>query len=113
MHELSLAESVIQIIEDAAVAQQFTKVRAVWLEVGSMAGVEQDAMRFCFDAVTRDTLAEGARLEIVEVPGNGTCQDCGHVHPVTNLLDACPACGSVAVQVVGGTGLRVKELDVV
>ncbi|WP_420476325.1 hydrogenase maturation nickel metallochaperone HypA [Noviherbaspirillum sp. ST9] len=113
MHELSLAESVIQIIEDAAVAQQFTKVRAVWIEVGSLAGVEPDAMRFCFDAVTRDTLAEGARLEIVEVPGKGTCPECGSVHPVANLIDACPQCGSVAVQVEGGRGLRVKELDVV
>lgn len=113
MHELSLAESVIQIIEEAAVAQQFTKVRAVWIEVGSLAGVEPDAMRFCFDAVTRDTLAEGARLDIIEVPGVGTCPDCGSLHPVANLLDACPECGGVAVQVEGGTGLRVKELDVV
>jgi hydrogenase nickel incorporation protein HypA/HybF len=113
MHELSLAESVIQIIEEAAVAQQFTQVRVVWIEVGSMAGVEQDAMRFCFDAVTRGTLAEGARLEMIEVPGTGTCTECGSVHPVANLLDTCPKCGSVAVQVEGGTGLRVKELDVV
>lgn len=113
MHELSLAESVIEIIEKAAILQRFEKVCVVWLEVGSMAGVDQDAMRFCFDAVTRDTLAEGARLEIVEVPGTGTCKDCGSIHPVTDLLADCPKCGSVNVQVDGGSGLRVKELDVV
>lgn len=113
MHELSLAESVIQIIEEAAVAQQFERVRVVWLEIGSMASVEPDALRFCFDAVARDTVAQGARLEIVEVPGTGTCVDCGSVHPMTDLFDACPACGSYAVKASGGTGLRVKELDVI
>lgn len=113
MHELSLAESAIQIIEDAALAQQFTSVRVVWLEVGSLAGVEPEALRFCFDAVARDTVAQDARLEIVDVPGAGTCADCGSVHPVGNFLDACPACGGYAVRVTGGTGMRVKELDVV
>lgn len=113
MHELSLAESMIQIIEDAAVAQKFERVRVIWIEVGSMAGVEAEALRFCFDAVARDTVAQGARLEIVDVPGYGTCLECGNNHPATNLLDACPACGSFAVQVSGGTGMRVKELDVV
>lgn len=113
MHELSLAESVIQIIEKAAVTQRFTRVRTVWLEIGRLAAVEADALRFCFDAVAGDTLAAGARLEIIEVAASGTCGDCGSVHPVNDFLDVCPACGSVAVRVEGGTGMRVKELDVV
>jgi hydrogenase nickel incorporation protein HypA/HybF len=113
MHELSLVESVIRIIEDAAMTQKFTRVRVVWLEVGSMAAVEPDALRFCFDAVARDTLAQDARLEIVEVPGAGTCGECESVHPMTDLLGACPTCGSYAMKVIGGTGMRVKELDVV
>lgn len=113
MHELSLAEGMIRIIQEAAAAQRFSKVRTVWIEVGSMAGVEPDALRFCFDAVARDTPAEGARLEIVDVPGTGRCRECGSVHPVANLLDACPSCGGLEVEVEGGTALRVKELDVV
>ena len=113
MHELSLAESAIEIIEEAALAQHFSHVRVIWLEVGSLAGVEPDALRFCFDAVARDTVAQEARLEIVEVPGSGTCLDCGSTHPSSSFTDACPACGSYAVRVTGGTGMRVKELDVV
>jgi len=113
MHELSLAENIIQIIEAAAVAQQFERVRVVWLEIGCMAGVEPDALRFCFDAAAHGTVAQDARLEIVETSGCGTCLDCGSTHPVSMLLDACPACGSYAVEVVGGKAMRVKELDVV
>jgi hydrogenase nickel incorporation protein HypA/HybF len=113
MHELSLVESAIQIIEDAARAQQFKRVRVVWLEVGSLAGVEPDALRFCFDAVAEGGVAQGARLEIVDAPGSGVCADCGSVHAVNSFIDACPVCGAYAVRVTGGTGMRVKELDVV
>jgi hydrogenase nickel incorporation protein HypA/HybF len=113
MHELSLAESMLQIIEEAALAQQFAQVRVIWLEIGSMAGVEPDALRFCFDAVARDTVAQDARLEIINVPGSGTCTECGSVHPVTDWLDACPVCGGHAVEVTGGSGMRVRDLDVV
>jgi hydrogenase nickel incorporation protein HypA/HybF len=112
MHELSLAESMIQIIEEAATTQKFSKVRVIWLEVGSMACVEPDALRFCFDAVARDTVAQDARLELIIVSGTGTCADCGSVHAVNDLLDACPACASYALEITGGTGMRVKELDV-
>jgi hydrogenase nickel incorporation protein HypA/HybF len=113
MHELSLAESVIRIIESAALTQQFSSVRTIFLEVGRLAGVEPEALQFCFGAAARDTVAQDARLEIIEVPGEGTCADCGSVHPVHSLLDACPACGAYAVQVSGGNGMRVRELDVV
>jgi hydrogenase nickel incorporation protein HypA/HybF len=112
MHELSLAESMMELICSAAVTQKFSCVRVVWLEVGCMAGVEPDALRFCFDAVARGTVAEGARLEIVEIAGSGACADCGSVHPVRGLLDCCPQCGGDAVHVSGGAGMRVKELDV-
>ncbi|WP_141104321.1 hydrogenase maturation nickel metallochaperone HypA, partial [Noviherbaspirillum denitrificans] len=69
MHEMSLAESVLQVIEDSARANNFTRVKTVWLEIGALAGVEVEAMRFCFDAVVKDSVADGARLEIIESPG--------------------------------------------
>ena len=113
MHELSLVESMLELIEAAAKAQNFSRVRVVWLEIGCLACVEPDALRFCFDAVTRNTVAQDARLEIVEIPGCGICSDCASTHPQRNLLDPCPACGSYRVEVSGGSGMRVKELDVI
>jgi hydrogenase nickel incorporation protein HypA/HybF len=69
MHEVTLAENVLQIVEDAARREGLRRVHAVWLEIGQIASVEPDAMRFCFDAVARDSVAEGARLEIVTTAG--------------------------------------------
>ena len=112
MHEMSLAEGVLQIIEESARTQNFTKVRKVWLEIGQLAGVEAEAMRFCFDMVVRDSIAHEASLEIIEMPGQARCLHCAEVVPVQTLLDACPKCGSYQVQITGGNEMRVKELDV-
>jgi hydrogenase nickel incorporation protein HypA/HybF len=112
MHEMSLAEGVLQIIEDSAKTQNFSRVKTVWLEIGQLAGVEVEAMKFCFDAVVRDSIAQDARLEIIEMPGQAWCLHCAEVVQVQALFDACPKCGSHQVQVTGGNEMRVKELDV-
>ncbi len=109
---MSLAEGVLQLIEDAARQQEFSRVSTVWLEIGQLAGVEVEAMRFCFDAVTRGSLAEGARLEIIATPGSGWCMPCAQTVALAEVYGACPLCGQHQVQVTGGTEMRVKELEV-
>ena len=53
MHEMSLCEGILQVLEDQAEVQQFSRVKAVWLEIGALAGVEPSAMTFSFDVVCR------------------------------------------------------------
>ena len=112
MHEMSLAEGVVQLIEDAAREQAFGKVTAIWLEIGQLSGVEVEAMKFCFDAVIRDSIADGARLEIVATPGSGWCMQCSKTVPMSEVFGECPDCCSHQMQVTGGTEMRVKELEV-
>lgn len=112
MHEMSLMESVLQIIEDAANQQGFTKVRRVWLEIGQLSCVEPEALRFSFDAVMRDSIAHHAQLEIVEVAGQGCCEQCGSKVAIAGRDEACPNCGSYAIAVMEGDQMRVKELEV-
>ena len=109
---MSLAEGVLQLIEDAAREQQFEKVTAVWLELGQLSGVEVEAMSFCFDVVTRDSIADGARLEIIALPGTGWCMKCAMTVPMAEVFGECPQCGGHQLQVTGGTEMRVKELEV-
>lgn len=112
MHEMSLAEGVLQLIEDAARRDQFNKVSTVWLEIGQLSGVEPEALAFCFDAVTRDTVADGARLEIITLPGQGWCLACAKTVPMSEVFGECPHCGGHPLQVNAGTEMRVKELEV-
>jgi hydrogenase nickel incorporation protein HypA/HybF len=112
MHEMSLCEGIVQILEVNAARQGFARVKTVWLEIGALSGVEPEAMRFGFDAVTRGTLAERAGLEIVEVPGEAWCLQCAKTVAVQQRFDACPDCGSYQLQVTGGEQMRIKELEV-
>lgn len=112
MHEMSLAENVLQIIEDAGRDQGFSRVKTVVLEIGRLASVEIEALRFCFDVVMQGSMAEGALLEIVEVCAEGLCLHCAAEMPMSEQYAACPNCGSHRVQVTSGTDMRVKELEV-
>lgn len=113
MHEMSLAEGVLSVIEEAARAQRFTMVKTVRLEIGRLAAVEPDALRFAFDVVKRGSLANDAQLDIVDVPGAAWCLRCCEVVPLSARGDACPRCGSFQLQVSAGEELRVKELEVI
>lgn len=112
MHEMSLCEGVLQVIQEHAGRHGFSRVKTVWLEIGALSCVELDAMRFSFDAVTRGTLADHAMLEIIEVPGEAWCMQCAKTAPVKQRFDACPDCGSYQLQVTGGEEMKIKELEV-
>lgn len=112
MHEMSLAQGVLELVEDAAAREGFSRVRTVFVEIGDLSGVEPEALSFCFDAVSRGSLLEGAALEIIRVPGTGRCLECGRETELRAVYDACSHCGAVPVGVTGGTDMRVKELEV-
>lgn len=112
MHEMSLAAGVLQLIEEQATQQRFARVLTVRLEIGKLAGVEVEAMRFCFDAVTRDSVAQGAALIIDEPEGQAWCLPCTRSVVLPERGSACPRCGGWQLQTTGGTELRVKELEV-
>jgi hydrogenase nickel incorporation protein HypA/HybF len=112
MHELSLVEGVLALVEEERRLQGFTRVRVIRLRVGALACVELDALRFCFEAMTLDAADRGARLEIDEVPGLGWCAACRQTVPLAHRLEDCPICGNPDVPVTGGGDLRLAELEV-
>lgn len=112
MHEVSICEGIILLLEEQAVVQHFQQVQTLWLEIGELAGVELEALRFSFEVVSRGTLAEGARLEILQPQGRAWCQDCTQRVSVKTRYDACSECGGYQLQVCAGDELRIKELEV-
>ncbi|MGC9270725.1 hydrogenase maturation nickel metallochaperone HypA [Acidiphilium sp.] len=113
MHEMALCESVVQALGEQAAAQGFARVTAVWLEIGALASVEVEAMRFGFDVVTRDTVADQARLEIIAVAGEAWCMTCATRVGLQRFGDACPQCGGYQLQVLTGQQIRIKQIEVI
>ncbi len=112
MHELALTESLVELIETESRSRGFSRVRVVRLELGALGGVDGEAMRFCFEAVAKGTLVEGAALDILVTPGEGWCLDCAKTVEMFDRFGACPECGRYHVQVAEGDDLRLKELEV-
>ena len=112
MHELSILEGMVQGIQEAARTQGFLRVAHVRLEVGRLSGADPEALRFAFQSATLDTVAEGATLEILDLPGTGLCRSCGREVEVEARFDPCPVCGEGFVDLTGGTELRLKDIDV-
>ncbi len=112
MHELALSESILQIVLEHAKTCNIRRIRTVRLEIGTLACVEPDALRFCFGAVTRGTVAEGAELDIVSEPGEAWCWDCSAAVPIPERAAPCPRCGGYRLAVRSGEAMRVKELEV-
>ena len=112
MHEMSLAEGVLELVEETARREGARRVKLVVLEIGRLSSVEPEALKFCFSAVTHGSIAAGAALEIVDVPGEGWCMPCAATVPMQEAFGACPRCGSHQVQATGGTEMRVKEIEI-
>ena len=111
MHEMSIAESILGIVQDSARGGGLGRVNTVRLEIGALAAVETGALRFCFESVTRGSLAEGAALVIDELPGAAWCFGCNEAVPIVARGDPCPRCGGARLQVTSGADMRVKDIS--
>jgi len=112
MHELSLADEIVRMVEAAAAREHFKRVITLRLEAGALAGVEASALRFALDAIVPGTCLEGAQIHIDQPPGHAWCARCGAEVTITSRADPCPLCGGCPVQVTGGSELRVRDLIV-
>ncbi|WP_153147506.1 hydrogenase maturation nickel metallochaperone HypA [Dechloromonas sp. H13] len=112
MHEMSLAEGILQLVEETARRENAQRVKTVVVEIGELSAVEPAALEFCFAAVAAEGAARGARLVIVDVPGSGTCLTCGLMQPMDALFGVCTACGSHRLQPTGGSEMRVREIEI-
>ncbi|MDD2732997.1 MAG: hydrogenase maturation nickel metallochaperone HypA [Desulfuromonadaceae bacterium] len=109
MHEMSIAQGIIELCLDHAGGR---RVSSLDVEIGELGSVVPEAIEFCFEACSRNTLLEGARLNIVRIPGMGLCLDCHQETRLTELYGACEQCGSSRVTIVSGEELRVREIEV-
>lgn len=111
MHEVSIAENLVDLIGDEARIHHFRRVKMVRVTLGALGHVEPQALLFCFEAASRGTAAEGATLLIEVTPGQGWCAGCGQMVALPERYAPCPGCGK-HVDLTAGEELRLTELEV-
>ena len=112
MHEISLAGGILRMVEAAAARENFLRVARLHLEVGVLAGVEPQALRFALTAMMPGTCLEGGEIAIDEIPGVARCLSCAASVEIASHIEPCPRCGKYTLQATGGTELRVVDLVV-
>lgn len=114
MHELPVINSILEIILKHARVNRVRKVHAISLSVGALSDLEDEWMQKYFDYVSRDTVAEGARLKIERIPAVLACSECGHRFELdrTRMAEtACPECGTQKFTLVSGRGYHIKDME--
>ncbi|WP_129125267.1 hydrogenase maturation nickel metallochaperone HypA [Geomonas oryzae] len=111
MHEITLVTGLFEIIKEQVAARGIESISKVRLKVGALAAVEPMTLTACFEVVAEGTVAEGAQLEIEEVPLTGRCRGCGADFRIEKFSFICPCCGGGAVEMTGGRELYLESLE--
>lgn len=112
MHEMTIAISIVDIVSKKAKEENAEKINNVILEVGTLSGVMIDALEFCFEAATKNTLADGAELKINNVKAKAFCKNCNEKFYLQNDFTPCPKCNDINFELLEGRELNIKSFNI-
>jgi hydrogenase nickel incorporation protein HypA/HybF len=112
VHELAIAESIVQNVLAACQRNGYRHVSTVGLRIGVLTDVVPDALEFGFKAITQDTSLQNTALEIERVPVQGRCQSCGFEFQVEEFVFVCPRCEGRDIRMSQGNELDIAYLDI-
>ncbi len=110
MHEFSIALNIIDIVSEHAQKEKSGKVLEVELEIGDLSGVVIDALEFAMESAVKNSIMEGAKVNIHRINGKARCVECSHEYAVDNNYEPCPKCGHAPPDIIRGRELRVKSV---
>jgi hydrogenase nickel incorporation protein HypA/HybF len=113
MHELSIAMSILDVVEEESARQGDARVLAVHLKLGPLSGVVKQALLASFEMAREGTALDECNLIIQEMPIVIDCTNCGAERPVVSIQEMCCAtCGAPADKVVSGRELEVSAMEI-
>jgi hydrogenase nickel incorporation protein HypA/HybF len=112
MHELSITQSMLNLVLEQAGKAKANKVGKINLVIGGMTGVVGECVQFYFDLLSKGTPADGAALAIKAVPIKAKCRDCGKLFKVREFDWTCPRCSGNNIEIVAGKELFVESIEV-
>ncbi len=111
MHELSIAQNIIEIIGEHIPSEQRGQVKSIKLKLGEHAGVVPESLEFCFSSLIDGTSLRGAVLEIERVPFMVLCNSCGRSSLSESGILYCSVCDGTDVVLISGNELQISALE--
>jgi len=112
MHELSVVESMTAVVLKHAERNGAKKVAKINLVLGTVSSVMEEPVRFYFEMLSKDTVAEGAELCFRRTPFVARCKSCGSEYEVEDFDFTCPECKGTEVEIVSGREFQVESIEI-
>lgn len=112
MHEVSIAQNIVEVALNALRGHAPARVTAVNIKLGPLSGVDADALRFAFEVVREDTPLAQATLNVGLTTLGLECNACGQTFQPEEYQFACPHCQSSSIRLISGDELEIVDLEV-
>jgi hydrogenase nickel incorporation protein HypA/HybF len=113
MHEMGIAEGILSSSLEAAESAGARGITGVYVTIGELTEVSEDALQFAWEAICPGTRAEGSVLDITMVPATSRCADCAHEWVHDRYSGArCPSCGGWVVMLQQGREMKIDSIDI-
>ena len=112
MHELSIAQSIVDLAEEVAYKEKADSVKSIDIEIGTLSGVVLEALEFAMETTVKNTMLENAKINLLIIPGKANCRNCNLDFETNDLLSLCPNCKKANFSIIEGKQLRIKSLTV-
>lgn len=112
MHELSVTQGILKICQDEAKDKKFKQIKEIRIKVGELTGLVPHCIEYYFEIISKDTIADGAKLKIDKLPIVISCRDCSFDGEIDREQYRCPKCNSNRIQIQNGREFYVDSLEV-
>lgn len=112
MHEMGIVMQIIDIAVSAIPKTiQDPKIKQLNLKIGKLTAIVPQSLKFCFEIASKDTLLNGAVLNIEEIPIVAECKDCQHEWSIDEPVFKCPKCDSGSLNIISGREMNITSLE--
>lgn len=107
---MSIVASIVDIAENEAKKANAEKITEIELDIGTVSGIELDALNFAFDCIKPKTMLKDAEIKINIIKAKSVCEDCKHEFETENVYTLCPECDSYKTNILQGREMKVKSI---
>ena len=112
MHEMTIAMNIVDIICQKANEEKAVKVNSVKLEIGELSGVMINSLEFCFEAACKNTIVDGAELNINKIQAEAFCKSCKNIFRMESDFSSCPKCNDFDFEIKKGKEFSIKSFNI-
>jgi hydrogenase nickel incorporation protein HypA/HybF len=113
MHELSIVMGIIDVAKKELAKAKLDRIETIELDIGTLSGIEFEALDFAWEMAVSDTVLENAERKINRIQAKAKCVSCGYTFNTNSIFDQCPKCNEMFTEILSGKELKIKSITAI